>query len=74
MNNIYTIPILLACIVTLVVYFLKKDETDTTKQVSFTGVFLMVLGVTFGVVFMFGDNESSINAVLKEIHVGEPDF
>ncbi len=74
MNNIFFVPFLVAFAITMIVFILRKDEPDMNKRPNYIVLFMICFVVGVIVMFFLGNEEESLNIVMKEIDVGDPDF
>jgi hypothetical protein len=74
MNNAVVVPVLVSSAVLLVVYMIKKDEEDDTKKPNYPVLFFSCLALTGGIMFFTGAEANPLDAVMKEIDVGDAPF
>jgi hypothetical protein len=74
MNSLYLFPILISTAVLVVIYLMKKDEPDPSKRPNYPILFVILLVLSGGIVYVFGNQDDTINIVMKEIHTGDPNF
>ena len=68
-------PFVVACCLVIVAYLVKGRNEDVSKRPSYFVVFSVGLVLAYGVLYFFGNStEETINNVMKEIDVGDPDF
>ena len=74
MNNIFFVPFLIAVAIATIVFILRKDEPDINKRPNYIALFIICFIVGVAVMFFLGNEDESLNVVMKEIDIGDPDF
>jgi uncharacterized membrane protein len=70
MNKVYIIPLVVSCAIVMIVYLMKKDESDINKKPNYLVLFIVTLGVSGVVSYLMSGGDDGIN----EIDTGEAPF
>lgn len=74
MNRVYIIPLAVSCAIVVIVYLMKKDESDINKKPNYLALFIVSLGISGVASYMIGGSEDGINIAMNEIDTGEAPF